>query len=376
MDLRARYATLELKNPVVVSSAGITANSDRMKRAEDAGAGAVVMKSLFENPVPRAGDPSPHMLVIRRRLGQMVADSFYSYEQASHLDEYAYAEEIARAKRSLSIPVIANLDCRTPDVWVNYARLVEQAGADAVEVKMCPHGEYQGEVGLPEIVKMVKEAVRIPVVAKFLPQLDDPVSSFLATSSAGADAIVLFNRFSGLDIDVETMAPVMHGGMAGFGGAWYIHYCLRWIAECFGRTSTPIVGSGGVSSGEDIAKYILAGATAVEVATLIIFEGYGVIGRVLDQLVKWMERKQIARLMDVVGVASAKVRRLDQIDRKTMLLASISPERCVACGRCAVCCFRQAITKAGTHFTVNDLCEGCGLCLNVCPAQAISLNRR
>ena len=118
MDLTTKYATLTIKNPVIMASAGISADAVRMKRAEDAGVAAVVMKSLFENPIPRTGDPSPHMHVLRSQVGRLTAESFYSYEQASHFDEYRYAEEIARAKKHLRIPVIASLDCRTPEVWV------------------------------------------------------------------------------------------------------------------------------------------------------------------------------------------------------------------------------------------------------------------
>lgn len=376
MDPRARYATLQIKNPIVVASAGITAQTDRMKRAEDAGAAAVVMKSLFENPIPRSGDPSPHMRVIRRKMGPLSGDSFYSYEQASHLDEYAYAEEVAKAKRSLEIPVIANLDCRSPQAWEKYARLVAQAGADAVEVKMCPHGESHGDFGLPEIVKLVKSTVKIPVVAKLLPQMDDPISTYIAVSALGADGVIMFNRLSGLDIDVEKLAPVMHESIAGFGGAWYIHYCLRWIAACYGRASAPICGSGGVGSGDDVIKYLLAGATAAELATLVILEGYSAITRVLAQIEEWMQRKQVRCLMDVVGTAAKKVRTLEQVDRKSMLLARIDPSKCIMCGKCQNCCFRLAVDKAEQSYQVNDRCEGCGLCLNVCDANALSLVRR
>ena len=372
MDLTSQYATLRIKNPVVLSSAGVTATVDRMKRAEDAGAAAVVMKSLFENPVPRSGDPSPHMLVLHGRIGQLHSDSFYSYEQASRFDEHRYAEEVYLAKKSLEIPVVANLDCRSTEAWTKYAKLVEQAGADAVEVKMCPHGEFHG-MPLPDVIRLVRKTVKIPVVGKLLPQLDNPVSAYLDASATGADGIVMFNRMSGLDIDVETMAPVMHGGIAGYGGAWYKHFCLRWIAECQGRADLPITGSGGVGSGEDVVKYILAGARSVEIATLVIFEGYGAIARVLDETAEWMERKQVACLAGVTGLAARALKHLEQIDRSTLHRAVIDPGKCIGCGRCSACCFREACSQAGGVAEIDQRCEGCGLCLSVCPSGAISL---
>ncbi len=374
MDVTARYGSLELKNPIIASSAGITAYADRMKRAEDAGAAAVVMKSLFENPIPRTGDPSPHMLILRQSLGPMTSESFYSYEQASHLDEHAYADELRRAKDSLQIPVIANLDCSTYEAWIEYASIVEQAGADAIEVKMCPHAEHSRSLPLDQAIRAVKTTVKVPVIAKILPQIDDPVATYLKACEAGADGVVMFNRFAGLDIDTKTRRPVMHGSIAGFGGAWYIHYCLRWIAECHARSSVPICGSGGVGSGDDIVKYILAGASAVEVATLIILEGYSAISRLLREVSLWMQEQQVHSLMQVIGTAAASVKRLDQVDRVTQCKAVIHPDACVSCGQCEKCCFRQAVTGA-PYRVIPELCEGCGLCVHICPANAIGMTK-
>lgn len=375
MDLRTTWITVP--NPVIVGAAGITETLDRMKRAEDAGAGAVVVKSLFEDPVPRRGDPTPHMRIVQRELGGRRTFALYSFEQCAHRDEYGYAEEIRRAKQALGIPVIASIDCLTPDGWVRYARLCEQAGADAIEVKSCPHG--MGMMSAEEtvrVVHLVRQSVSIPVIAKLGAQLGDPVGTAGAAESAGAAAVVMFNRFSGLDIDVESERPIMHGGIAGFGGPWFIHYSLRWIAEAVRTVRVPVIGSGGVSGGEDVVKYLLAGATAVQVVTAILLEGYEAIGRIVGELARWMEEKGYGRVEEFRGKATAQLKGPDQVDRRRHLVARIEPGTCTGCETCARVCFRGAVTPAGSTFEVlPERCVGCGLCAELCPAAAVCLVR-
>jgi len=375
LDLSTSFAGVRLRNPIVVAAAGITGTIDRLKRAEDAGAGAVSMKSLFENPIPRVGDPTPHMLVIRRRLGSLSSETLYSYEQCSAFDEERYAEELHRAKQALSIPVFANVDCQTPEAWVRYCRLMEEAGADGVEVKSCPHGEHLlTGTELQEVVRLLKGTVNIPVIPKLPPQLTSPYQTARELERVGADALVLFNRFTGLDIDVHTESPVMHGGVAGHGGPWSLHYVLRWVVQTAPALSIPVCASGGVGGGEDVIKCLLAGASAVQIATLVILEGYGVIGRVLKEASEWMEARGYHRLEQFRGRAAARVLNLAEICRERRLVASISAERCSGCGRCGEICIYRAVTEeAGGRFRVGEGCVGCGLCVHVCPETAIGM---
>lgn len=383
------YAGLHLKHPVIAAAAGITATVDRMRRAEDAGAAAVCVKSLFENPIPRRGDPTPHMRIIRHGRGKS-AFTLYSYEQAAHLDEHAYANLIRAAKGALDIPVIANIDCVSPEAWASYARLVQQAGADAVEVKSCPHGEHMmsGDE-LAAAVRHVKSLVGIPVIAKLPSQLTNPYRTALDIAAAGADALVMFNRLSGLDIDVETCRPIMHGSFAGHGGPYAIYYRLRWIAQVAPELSIPICGTGGVSTGEDVAKYILAGATCVQLATAAITEGYEAFGRIAREFAQWMERGGHAGVEAVRGLAARRILTIGQVSRQQTVRASIDPERCTACALCWRVCIYQAIEAPGEQaaasggtgavpdetysYRVTAACRGCGLCEQLCPAGAIDI---
>jgi dihydroorotate dehydrogenase (fumarate) len=374
VDLTTRYAGLALRNPLIIAPAGITGTVDLVLRAEDAGAGAVVMKSLFENPIPRSGDPSPHMRLLERHIGRFRATTFYSYEQCSPYDEYQYAEEIRRAKERVEIPVIASLDCVTEEGWVHYARLMEEAGADAVEIKSCPHGLHQmtGEE-LKQATSAVRQAIQQPIIPKLLPQNTNPLRTVLDLEPAGADAVVMFNRFSGLEIDVDTERPVMHGGHAGHGGPWSIYYCLGWIATVFPHISVPISGSGGVWSGSDLVKYILAGATTVQICSAVCLQGYEIVPQVLRGLKEWMEKKQYPSLAKFRGAAAKRVLGLREIDRHGLLRADIRVDTCIECGLCHRLCIYSAVEAQPEYHALPQQCVGCGLCREVCPVDAITM---
>jgi len=317
------------------------------------------------------------MRLLERRIGRYRATTFYSYEQCSPFDELRYAEEIRRAKERVEIPVIASLDCVTSEGWVHYARLMEEAGADAVEIKSCPHGLHQmtGEE-LTEAMTMVGETIERPVIPKLLPQNTNPLRTALDLERAGADAVVMFNRFSGLEIDIEREQPVMHGGYAGHGGPWSIYYSLRWIATAYPQLSIPISGSGGVWRGSDVVKYILAGATTVQVCSAVCLQGYDIVPRLLRGLREWMEEKEYSSPAEFRGRAAERVLGLSEIDRKRLLQAEINVERCTSCGLCRRVCIYSAVENEPGYQVLSERCVGCGLCGEVCPVTAIEMVER
>lgn len=346
-------------------------------RAEEAGAGAVVMKSLFENPIPRRGDPSPHMRLIQRRIGRVRATTFYSYEQCSPFDEERYAEEVRRAKKRVDIPVIASLDCVTEEGWVRYSRLMEEAGADAIEIKSCPHGPRQmGGEELTKATQIVREATELPVISKLLPQDTNPLRTALDLERTGASAVVMFNRFSGLDIDLDDEQPIMHGGYAGHGGPWSIYYSLRWIAEAYPHLSIPISGSGGVWRGNDLAKYILAGATTVQVCSAVVLQGYEIVPRLLGGLREWMEGKGYSTPDEFRGRAAERVLGLEEVDRRRLLRAEIDAGTCTDCDLCRRLCTYSAIESEPEYHVTEEKCVGCGLCGEICPVGAVEMVKR
>jgi len=350
-DLKTRLAGLELASPVIVASCGLTEKVERMRLAEEAGAGAVIMKSLFEDEVSRQS-PTPRFAVLRRefpggasRHRHRRSFSLFSYEQASEWGPKRYAEEVKRAKRELSLKVIPSINCLTDDGWSSYARAMEDAGADAIELNTsCPHGSitFRGGGGantveglIGHVVEVARGAVKLPLIAKISPMLTSPLAVAKRCEEAGADAVTIFNRMTALDLDIEEEAPIMHGGYAGHGGSWAIQYPLRWISQIRPELEAGIAGSGGVGTWEDLVKYFLVGADAVQVATAIYLGGFGVIREMLGGLSAWMDEKGYAALGDFRGNANAKIKGAREVDRRQTVRAEIDPS---LSGPCQAAC--------------------------------------
>jgi len=175
-DITTRYVGLTLRSPIIAGSAGITKDAERIQRAEENGAGAAVMKSLFEVEVSRTS-PTPRFKVLRHNLDRHRAFTLYSYEQASEWGPEEHAEEVRRIKSKVGIPLIVSVACITESAWESYSKMMEEAGADALELNVsCPHGSitfYGGEIekSILNAVRIVRESVGIPIIAKLSPQL-------------------------------------------------------------------------------------------------------------------------------------------------------------------------------------------------------------
>lgn len=380
-DLHTKYVGLDLRSPIIAASAGITETVERMKKAEDAGAGAVVMKTLFEKEVTRVS-PTPRFKVIRHNLGMNKTFSLYSYEQASPWGPERYGDEIVKANKELSIPVIASINCVTDEGWVNYARKIEEAGADALELNVsCPHSSitFSGddvEKRILATVKLVRENVSLPVIPKLSPQLTTPLHMVKNLEKIGVNGVVLFNRLTGLEIDIEKEGPIMHGGYAGHGGPWAIQYALRWISEISHHVKIDISGSGGVGSGEDVVKYILSGAATVQVCTAIIMRGYEVITQFNKELEEFMTHKGYSRIEDFKGKVTKKILGTEEIDRVHRVKACIDKDRCSGCSLCYKVCIYSAVKPEEGKYRILEICDGCGLCVEVCPKGAIRMVKK
>ncbi len=374
-DLRTEYVELKLKNPFLAAAAGITGSLSQLKKAEDSGIAAVVLKSYFEKTVCRRS-PTPHFALLQSGHGKTRATTLYSYEQASERDLEGYAQLIREAKESLSIPVIASINCFTPEGWQAAARAVEEAGADAVELNLsCPHGVHlmEGRDLVKELASttaFVRGLVSIPIIPKLTPQMSSPLALALAVEKEGASAMVCFNRFTGLDIDLETLEPILHGGYAGHGGPWSIYYNLRWLSEIAPCVKIPISASGGVWTGRDAAKYLLAGATTVQLCSVIVAEGYGAVGRIIQELEAYMSEKGFADVGQLRGKLG-KIRTMEEVDRTQRIVSEVEREKCTGCGNCVRVCIYDAIKLEDGKAVVTELCKGCGLCREVCPTRAI-----
>lgn len=335
-DLCTNFVGLELENPLIISSSGLTENVEKMRRCQDNGAAAVIVKSYFEEEVCRK-DPSPRYRVIEHDMDSDHTFTFMSYEQASDWDIDRYAEEIERAVSELDIKIIPSINCITEEGWAEAARKVEDAGAHAIELNTsCPHGSITFRGGAVEdvitnTVRTVRETVNVPLIAKISPMLTSPGAVAKKVAEVGAQGVTIFNRMTGLEIDVEKEEPALHGGYAGHGGPWAIQYPLRWISELSPELDIDIAGSGGVSQPEDVFKYLLAGATAVQVCSYIVLNGYQVIGDLLQGFERLLDDKDYEKLESFRGKAATKIIGTDDVDRRQTVVARVQPEPVAPC---------------------------------------------
>ena len=365
---------MRLSNPIIAASSNLTKTVKRMKNLEESSIGAIIVKSLLEKKIAKKA-PKPRFKIISSGIHLLKSDSLYSYEPSDWSLE-KYAGEITKAKKELRIPVIASLACITDEGWMSYGKDLEEAGADAIELNFsCPVGPHISSEDdfidrLVKIVKMLKQELYIPIIAKLTPQLTNPTYVSKNLEKAGADAVVMFNRFSGLEINIKEEKPILCGSYCGYGGAWQINHSLRWVSASFKVLDVPISGSGGVSSAEDIIKYILAGATTVQLCTLIHMKGISVIKELNKGLRRFMIDKGYSCLDDFRGKVVDDIIQPSDIDvSSNNMRARIDPDKCNSCGICEKVCMNNAIVD----FQVSSKCEGCGLCAEVCANKAISM---
>ena len=298
-DLSTSYMGLELKNPVIVSSSDLTKTVSGIKKCEDSGAGAVVLKSIFEEQFLIDGDiPTSDYTVHPEALDYMRSGSLLEYAP-NYLIQL-----IEMGKKSIDIPIIASVNCETPKLWPRFARQIEDAGADGLELNVSfqpislaiPSSEY--EKHHLEILKAVKDAVSIPVPVKLKSQITSVSHLAHELAELGCDAIVCFNWFLEPDINVETLKTRSQIGKANF------NHSLRWVGLLSGRVGCDVAASGGVKSAEDVAKQILAGAAGVQVCTLFYQKGLGEIQNLLEGLEDWMDRHKYQGIDDFMGELS------------------------------------------------------------------------
>ncbi len=304
MDLTTNYMGLALRNPLVASPSPLSRTVEGVRRLADAGVGAVVLFSLFEEQLRREA-------LEYARLVDAGTESFA--ESLSYLPAAAdegvgphhYLSLLERAANSVEVPVIASLNGVTPGGWVEYARSMQDAGASAIELNIYyvpgdPHLSGRDvEQRHIDILTRVKTNVTVPVAVKLSPQFSSTGEMCVRLDQAGADALVLFNRIMQPDIDPETLAvtPIIN-----LSNPVEARLARTWIAILRGRVDAALAATTGVEASEDVAKYLLAGADIVMTASALLRHGPEHAGVLLDGLAEWMARKGFATVDDFRGL--------------------------------------------------------------------------
>ena len=307
-DLNTTYMGLGLKNPVVPSASPLSADLGNIKRMEDAGAAAVTLHSLFEEQIESDAEALSYYL---DRGTDFYREALSYFPQ---LDDYRrapdeYVEHLHKAKEAVDIPVIASLNGITPGGWVRYAKLFEEAGADAVELNIyfIPTNfglmSYDIEDLYVKIMKAVKKQVGIPVAMKLSPYFSalPHVASML--DAEGADALVLFNRFYQPDLDIENLEVTPNLVLSR---SAELRLPLRWVAILYGHIDASMALTTGIHTPEDVVKALMAGADVANVCSVLLQEGIGKVTELVSGLETWMDEHEYESVTQMKGSLSQK----------------------------------------------------------------------
>ncbi|MGA7340157.1 MAG: dihydroorotate dehydrogenase-like protein [Terracidiphilus sp.] len=308
IDISMSYLGIKLNGPIVASSTPLSESIGNIRRMEDAGASAVVLTSLFEE----------QLALESRTLDEDLSRGTESYAESlgylPDLSDYrmtheVYLEHLRRAREAVSIPILASLNGATTGGWVRFAEEMEQAGAQAIELNTYAlatdlnQTSAQLEIQLVELVKYVCAAVKVPVAVKLSQSFTSVPNLAARLEAAGAAGVVLFNRFYQPDFDIEALEvrPSLH-----FSTPSELLPRLHWAAILYGNVKLDIAITGGVHSAEDVLKSIMAGASVTAMASALHIHGIDHIGRVLADLLYWLDKHEYSSLESTRGCLSRR----------------------------------------------------------------------
>ncbi|MBN1543013.1 dihydroorotate dehydrogenase-like protein [candidate division KSB1 bacterium] len=308
MDLSTTYMGLKLKNPLVPSASPLSKELSTIKKMEDAGAAAVVLYSLFEEQISFEAAELDHFLS-RGTESFAEALSYFPEPEEYNLGPDEYLEHIRKAKEATDIPIIASLNGVSTGGWIDYAKKIEQAGADALELNIyfLPTDGKRGGREVEElyraILKAVKGNVAIPVSMKLSPYFSSLANMLAVLDQDGADGFVLFNRFYQPDLDLEAL-EVKPGVVLS--SSKDLRLPLRWIAILYGRLQASLAGSTGVHTAEDAIKLLMAGANIAQLCAILLLNGPDYIARILGDMTRWLEERDYRSVAQLQGSMSQK----------------------------------------------------------------------
>ncbi len=304
-DLTTDYLGLTLPSPLVVASSALSNRLENLEAAEGHGAGAVVLRSLFEEQL-EATNTELEEAAARHADSSPEARTYFPPQRVG---PHEYLSLVERAKKALDIPVIASLNCCAPGSWTGYAREIASAGADALEVNLYAveaDPEVSGaevERRYLEVVRELRAAVKIPLAVKLSPYFTALAHVARQLELAGAQGLVLFNRFLQPDLSLDRLAPISVMSLSAPGEALLP---LRWMGLLHGRTKAHLAASTGVYDAPGALKQILAGAQVVQLASALVKNGVPHLGKVLQGMEEWLDRQGHSSLAEVRGTLSQK----------------------------------------------------------------------
>ena len=308
MNLKTRYLGIELKNPFVPSASPLNLDLDRVKQFEDAGASAIVLPSLFEEQIlAEARELNHHLSHGTESYAEAL--SYFPEQEQYRVGPENYLESLRKIKEAVSIPVFGSLNGVSEGGWTRYAKFMEEAGADGIELNIyfipadASLASRDIEQMYVDVLKSVKASVSIPVAMKLSPFFTSMSEMAQRLDEAGADGLVLFNRFYQPDIDLENL-EVKPNILLSTPQAMRLP--LRWMAILYGRLNCSLAATSGILKGEDALRMLMAGADVTMVASLLFQRGPAAIKELIDGVEAWMEEKEYESVEQLKGSMSQK----------------------------------------------------------------------
>ncbi|MBN3035567.1 MAG: dihydroorotate dehydrogenase-like protein [Bacteroidales bacterium] len=305
MDISTTYMGLKLKSPIVVGSSGLTEHSTNSIAYAKAGAGAIVLKSLFEEQILHDVDEQR----LNNMYGTFSDQEYYALYFSKKHNITKYLDLIRQNKEAVDIPVIASINCVSAEEWISYARVIEQAGADALEINMFllpaetdKTGEEKERVYF-DIIEKVSQVISIPFALKISYYFSGLANFISRVAQTKASALVLFNRFYSPEVDIEK-ERIVPGDILSSAGLNTM--TIRWIGILYDRVKTEFAASGGVSDGETVVRNLLVGAQVTQVVSAIYKHGPEIIESMLSTLKEWMQRHHYETIDQFRGKVSQK----------------------------------------------------------------------
>jgi dihydroorotate dehydrogenase (fumarate) len=306
MDLSTNYMGFKLKNPIVPSASPLSASVDNIRRMEDAGAAAVVMFSIFEEQLKQEA-ASMEDALSSGTDSFAEATTYFPAANDYSVGPERYLDLIRRAKEAVKIPVIGSINGITNEGWIDYAKKIQQAGADGLELNIyyIPTDPKMSGADVEQlyldIVKSVKAAVTVPVAVKLSPFFSAMANMAQRIDALGVDAMVLFNRFYQPDFDLDELEVQPH---LNFSTPYEIRLPLMWIAVLHGRVKASLAATRGVHNGTEVVKYLMAGADAVMTTSALLKHGVGYVANLIADLQIWMEQHEYDSVAQMKGCMS------------------------------------------------------------------------
>lgn len=308
MDLTTTYMGLRLKSPLVPSASPLSREVPQVRLLEDAGAGAIVLHSLFEEQLEFETKELDHFMEYGAE-SYAEAVSYFPDPGDFHRGPEEYLEHVRRTKEAVEMPVIASLNAASPGGWTEYAKKIEQAGADGLELNIyflpteCGRSAAEVERVYEDVVGEVRKEVKIPLAVKMHPFHTSVPEMARRLAAAGANGLALFNRFYQPDLDPENLEVQPNIQLST---PYEARLAMRWIAILYKQVDADLAATGGVHSGRDAVKMLMCGANVVHVCSALLKYGAEHLRRIEEELAAWMDRNEYESVSKLVGVMSQR----------------------------------------------------------------------